>query len=165
MANLLTGSRILCALALLACPAFSGRFYLLYILGGITDVLDGMAARCLNAETELGARLDTAADISEKNAKNLTGMNIWAIGGSGDGTCSKYHAKLFVEAINAAREKYDPDSTNVAQYSFFPGGHSCAYLGGTARKADEGVSITYAAQVLDFMFSSSRAADRTEEAG
>ena len=60
---------------------------------------------------------------------------------------------------------YDPDSTNVAQYSFFPGGHSCAYLGGTARKADEGVSITYAAQVLDFMFSSSRAADRTEEAG
>ena len=62
MANLLTGSRILCALALLACPAFSGRFYLLYILGGITDVFDGMAARRLNAETELGARLDTAAD-------------------------------------------------------------------------------------------------------
>ena len=62
MANLLTGSRILCALALLACPAFSKGFYLLYILGGITDVFDGMAARRLNAETELGARLDTAAD-------------------------------------------------------------------------------------------------------
>lgn len=32
MANLITGFRIVCALALLVCPTFSGQFYALYIL-------------------------------------------------------------------------------------------------------------------------------------
>ena len=63
MANLITGIRIVCALALLFCPTFSGWFYALYVLGGVSDVLDGFAARHLGTETKLGAQLDTVADI------------------------------------------------------------------------------------------------------
>ena len=62
MANIITCLRIVCALALGFCPTFSGWFYFLYILGGISDVLDGIAARRLGKQTRLGARLDTAAD-------------------------------------------------------------------------------------------------------
>lgn len=62
MANVITCFRILCGLILLFCPTFSGRFYLFYLLGGISDVLDGMVARHLGTKTRLGARLDTAAD-------------------------------------------------------------------------------------------------------
>ena len=62
MANAITCFRILCGLILLFCPTFSGRFSLFYLLGGVSDVLDGMAARHLGTETRLGARLDTAAD-------------------------------------------------------------------------------------------------------
>lgn len=63
MANLITGIRIVCALALIFCPTFSTRFYALYILGGISDVLDGVVARHFGKETRLGAQLDTIADI------------------------------------------------------------------------------------------------------
>lgn len=63
MANIITGLRIVCALALIFCPTFSSWFYALYILGGCSDVFDGIAARHSGAETKLGARLDTIADI------------------------------------------------------------------------------------------------------
>lgn len=63
MANFITSVRIVCALALLFCPTFSGWFYALYILGGISDVLDGFAARHFGEESKLGAQLDTVADI------------------------------------------------------------------------------------------------------
>ncbi len=63
MANIITGIRIVCALALIFCPTFSSRFYAFYILGGISDVLDGIVARRFGKETKLGARLDTTADI------------------------------------------------------------------------------------------------------
>ena len=62
MANIITSFRILCALALLFCPAFSRSFYIFYLLGGLSDVLDGFAARHWGQETELGAKLDTVAD-------------------------------------------------------------------------------------------------------
>ena len=63
MANIITGIRIVCALALLVCPTFSGWFYALYLLGGVSDVLDGFAARHLGTQTKRGAQLDTIADI------------------------------------------------------------------------------------------------------
>lgn len=62
-ANLLTGTRILCGLLILVCPAFSGRYYLLYLVGGITDAVDGTVARKLGQESAFGAKLDTAADF------------------------------------------------------------------------------------------------------
>ena len=63
MANVITSIRIACALGLLFCPTFSTWFYALYIVGGVSDVLDGIAARHLGKETKLGAHLDTIADI------------------------------------------------------------------------------------------------------
>ncbi len=62
MANIITGIRIACASALIFCPTFSKWFYIFYILGGISDVLDGIVARHLGKETKLGAQLDTIAD-------------------------------------------------------------------------------------------------------
>ncbi len=64
MANIITGIRIACALALIFCPVFSGRFYIFYMLGGISDVLDGIAARHFGKETKFGACFDTVADIA-----------------------------------------------------------------------------------------------------
>lgn len=63
MANAITCIRIICSIVLLFCPAFSVSFYVLYILAGITDVLDGMVARRLEYVSEFGSRLDTIADF------------------------------------------------------------------------------------------------------
>ena len=63
MADVITGIRIVCALCLIACPPFSILFFVLYLIGGVSDVLDGIAARRLGKETKFGARFDTAADI------------------------------------------------------------------------------------------------------
>lgn len=60
---MLTGIRILCALALLFCQPFSPSFIILYLITGITDVIDGAVARRTNTTSEFGAKLDTAADF------------------------------------------------------------------------------------------------------
>lgn len=63
MANVITTIRIICAISLIFSPTFSKCFYALYILGGISDVFDGIVARHFGKETKLGAQLDTVADI------------------------------------------------------------------------------------------------------
>lgn len=62
MANALTTARFLCGVLLLFFPAFSRRFLICYLLGGITDAMDGFAARRLGKATAFGAKYDTAAD-------------------------------------------------------------------------------------------------------
>lgn len=59
--NLLSGIRLLAA-AMGFLPAAGGAFAALYLFCGLTDVLDGWLARRLHAESEVGARLDSAAD-------------------------------------------------------------------------------------------------------
>lgn len=63
MANSITVFRIAGSIVLLFCPAFSPGFYALYIAAGLSDVLDGFAARKTDTASELGARLDTIADF------------------------------------------------------------------------------------------------------
>lgn len=63
MANIITSIRILCSLILLFCPTFSPAFYVLYILAGLTDMIDGAVARKLGTESEFGSKLDTATDF------------------------------------------------------------------------------------------------------
>ena len=63
MANLLTGFRILCGFALLFCQPFSPSFIVLYLVAGLTDMIDGAVARRTNTTSEFGAKLDTAADF------------------------------------------------------------------------------------------------------
>ena len=63
MANIITGCRILCSILLLFVPAFSSTFYILYLVAGFTDMVDGPIARKTNTANEFGSRLDTIADI------------------------------------------------------------------------------------------------------
>ena len=62
-ANIITGIRVLCSIAILFYPAFSVAFYSLYITAGLTDMIDGWVARKTNTVSEFGAKLDTIADI------------------------------------------------------------------------------------------------------
>ena len=64
MANLITCIRILCAAALAFLPALSSSFYAVYLLAGVSDMLDGFVARRTNTASSLGARLDTLADFA-----------------------------------------------------------------------------------------------------
>ena len=62
-ANVVTSLRIVCGIALLFFPAFSPPFYALYIIAGLTDMIDGTIARKTGTVSEFGSRLDTAADF------------------------------------------------------------------------------------------------------
>ena len=63
MANALTICRIVFSLALLAPPALSPAFLAIYAAAGVTDMADGFIARKTGTESELGARLDSIADL------------------------------------------------------------------------------------------------------
>ena len=63
MANIVTSLRIVCSIALLFCPVFSSAFYVLYLTAGVSDMVDGWIARRTHTASELGAKLDTIADI------------------------------------------------------------------------------------------------------
>ena len=63
IANGITVSRMLLSLWLLGISPRSRLFGALYLLCGLTDVLDGYAARKLHTESEKGAMLDSAADL------------------------------------------------------------------------------------------------------
>lgn len=60
--NGLTISRMAGAIILLFLPPMTTPFILIYILCGVTDVLDGFSARTLHLESQYGARLDGTAD-------------------------------------------------------------------------------------------------------
>ena len=64
MANLITCIRIVCSIALLFCPAFSPAFYALYIVAGVSDVVDGAVARKTGTVSAFGSKLDSAADLT-----------------------------------------------------------------------------------------------------
>ena len=64
MANALSMLRIILSVALLAPPALSPTFLALYATAGLTDMLDGFVARRTKTESELGAKLDSAADLT-----------------------------------------------------------------------------------------------------
>ena len=63
LANILTGLRIFGSVLLVFLPAFSLGFYILYLLCGFTDMIDGTVARMTNSASWFGEKLDTAADI------------------------------------------------------------------------------------------------------
>ncbi len=63
MANIITGIRIICSIALIFCPVFSPAFYALYITAGISDMIDGFVARKTGTVSAFGSKLDTVADF------------------------------------------------------------------------------------------------------
>ena len=63
IANIITGLRIVLSLPLLLIPLTSAWFYALYLLCGLSDMIDGTVARKTNSASEFGARLDTVSDF------------------------------------------------------------------------------------------------------
>ena len=63
IANIITGSRIVLSLPLLFISLSSAWFYILYLLCGLTDMIDGVIARKTGAVSKFGARLDTISDF------------------------------------------------------------------------------------------------------
>ena len=63
IANILTGCRIFGSLLLLFFPAFSLNFYIIYILCGFSDMIDGTIARKTNSTSKFGSQIDTVADF------------------------------------------------------------------------------------------------------
>lgn len=63
IANILTGCRILGSILLLSFPVFSVEFYVIYLLCGFSDMIDGTIGRKTNSISEFGSKLDTIADL------------------------------------------------------------------------------------------------------
>ena len=63
LANILTGLRIIGSVLLMFLPTFSMGFYIVYLLCGFTDMIDGTVARMTGSASRFGEKLDTAADI------------------------------------------------------------------------------------------------------
>ena len=63
IANILTSFRILGSVFLLFFPAFSVEFYIIYLLCGFSDMIDGTIARKTKSASEFGTKMDTAADF------------------------------------------------------------------------------------------------------
>ena len=61
--NLLSASRIALCLPLLLVDAMTLPFWVLYLIAGLTDILDGFLARRWEVESKFGARLDSLADF------------------------------------------------------------------------------------------------------
>ena len=63
IANIITSSRIVLSLPLIFMPLTSPWFYALYLLCGLSDMIDGVVARKTNSASEFGSRLDTLSDF------------------------------------------------------------------------------------------------------
>lgn len=61
--NMLSIARIFLCLPLLVLTPFTTWFMTLYIMAGVTDMLDGPIARYTKSTSEFGANLDGAADV------------------------------------------------------------------------------------------------------
>ena len=63
IANFITGIRIFGSIPMIFLPVFSVPFYTVYLICGLSDMLDGAVARKTNSTGPFGAELDTAADF------------------------------------------------------------------------------------------------------
>ena len=63
LANIITLFRIVCSIWLLLLPAFSMRFYVVYLFCGFTDMVDGTISRKTDSVTEFGSKLDSVSDL------------------------------------------------------------------------------------------------------
>ncbi len=63
MANIITEIRIVLSVTLLFFPALSPAFFVLYVAGAVSDMIDGAVARRTGTVSGFGSKLDTIADI------------------------------------------------------------------------------------------------------
>ncbi len=63
LANMITCVRIIGALVLIGIEPNTDTFLIIYGLSGLTDGLDGLVARSLHIESNLGRKLDSISDL------------------------------------------------------------------------------------------------------
>lgn len=63
IADIITSFRILCSVGILCFSAFSPGFFVMYLICGFSDMIDGEVARKTGTVSKFGARLDTASDF------------------------------------------------------------------------------------------------------
>ena len=63
IANYISISRIIMSILLIPTKTFSILFYSIYIYCGLSDMLDGFLARRYKITSEIGAKIDSVADI------------------------------------------------------------------------------------------------------
>ena len=63
IANIITGGRIVGAIILLFVPVCSLCFFVVYLLCGFSDMIDGVVARKTLSNSRFSAKLDTVADL------------------------------------------------------------------------------------------------------
>ena len=61
--NFLTFLRIVCAIGLIFTESVGDLFFILYLVCGITDAVDGTIARLTGTASDFGAKFDSIADI------------------------------------------------------------------------------------------------------
>ena len=88
-ANLITYQRILLSIILLILQPQSKSFLVVFAFAGISDMLDGVAARKLGCESRAGQVLDSGADlmliivmIIKVFPLYAEQLSIWVIGGA-----------------------------------------------------------------------------------
>ena len=62
--NIMTFTRLVCALCLFFTEPMSAAFLTLYLICGVSDALDGTVARITKTASEFGAKLDSVADLT-----------------------------------------------------------------------------------------------------
>lgn len=63
LANVMTSFRVIFAVAMVLVLPFSTAFWLCYLGGGLSDILDGFIARTWNQQSEAGAQFDSIVDM------------------------------------------------------------------------------------------------------
>lgn len=64
LANIISCSRIIGAVILFSCSEISTKFLVIYVICGITDLIDGPIARKTGNSSTIGATLDTVGDVA-----------------------------------------------------------------------------------------------------
>lgn len=63
LANYISLSRIVLSCSMIFTEPLSFTFFIIFIICGISDIVDGYIARKMNLNTQLGSKLDSYADI------------------------------------------------------------------------------------------------------
>ena len=66
IANIITSCRILCSIIMMFFPVFSVMFYIMYLLCGLTDMIDGTIARKTNTASIAYSKVAMKKIKSEK---------------------------------------------------------------------------------------------------
>ncbi len=79
LANILSSCRIALSISLMPFPVFSPWFYIIYLVCGFTDIIDGPIARKTKSVSMFGSHLDTVADsmfILMASIKIISAINL-----------------------------------------------------------------------------------------